>query len=197
MSDEQSKSWMSCLGWGCLTVVVVSVLGIGGCVYWVYQGGKGAHTVAESYLTAVDEGRYEDAFATLGADFTDGRDLAAFVAFEQSARAELGPCGSWKTRGTSFDRRNGRSVSLLRFVGECEGGPASVSMSLEQIEGTWVIQDIRYNDRGDEPANQVDLCPRCSGVVPPGARFCPSCGYEVHGTGAADVVETPVEESGE
>jgi len=200
MNEQDSRNWMSCLGWGCLTVVVVSVLGIGGCVAWVYQGGKGAHTAAESYLAAVEERRYEDAFATLGDGFTVDRDLTAFIAFENAARAELGSCGEWAARGTSFNRENGRSVSRLRFVGDCDNGAATVTFNLEEIDGEWVIQDIRYNEPPGEPVSRAGLCPECSGAVPPGARFCPRCGAKLDeadsDAGGDEVASHPAAEEG-
>ncbi|MEE4271552.1 MAG: zinc ribbon domain-containing protein [Thermoanaerobaculales bacterium] len=185
MEDSNARSWMSCLGWGCLAVVVVSVLAIGGCVAWVYQGGKGAHTVAETYLAAVEEGRFEDAFATLGAGFTVDRDLEAFIAFEKAARTELGNCGEWAARGTSFNREDGRSLSRLRFFGECDSGTATVSFSIEEVAGEWVIQDIRYNEPPGEPVDRAERCPGCAGAVPPGASFCPNCGAKLGEAGAA------------
>lgn len=173
MSDSEARNWMSCLGWGCLTVVVLTVLGIGGCVAFVFNEGKGAHTVAKTYLAAVDEGRYEVAFATLGTDFAESRGLDEFTAFEEAARAEFGDCGEWKTRGTTFNREDGRSVSSLTFHGECENGSVTASLALEEIDGTWVVQDIRYN----EPVGPVVMqCAGCGEVVPQGAKYCPECG---------------------
>lgn len=184
MADDDAKKWLSCLGWGCLAVVVIAALGIGGCVAFVYQGGKGAHTVAEAYLEAVDAGRYEEAFGRLGPGFADGIELTDFVAFEQEARAELGSCGSWRARGTGFDRRNGRSTSTLRYVGDCDSGAVTVSFRLEKINGVWLIQDIRYNEElGAEPPTVVG-CASCGRAAPPGAKFCPYCGAALQG-GAA------------
>jgi hypothetical protein len=184
MADEDSKKWLSCLGWGCLAVVVISALGIGGCVTFFYKGGSEAHSAANTYLEAVEVGDYEAAFVTLGPDFTERRGLEDFVAFEQAARAEMGSCGDWRMSGTSFNRESARSVALLTFQRMCDEGPVSVAFSLEKMESGWVIQDIRY----DEPVVPVvHVCVDCSAVVPPGANFCPLCGTEV-GT-ASDVLE--------
>ncbi|MCU0305818.1 MAG: hypothetical protein MUC56_17335 [Thermoanaerobaculales bacterium] len=195
MGDEGGQSWVSCLGWGCLAVVVIAVVGIGGCVAFVYKGGSDAHATAEAYLAAVDGGRWEEAFATLGPGFTADRGLADFVAFEQAARAELGGCGDWKMSGTSFNREEGRSVALLTFLGSCGGEPATVAFNLEKIDRRWLIQDIRYNEAPSRPV--IELCVECGGVLPPGSRFCPSCGAPVEPAGAPDEVPSPmVEDAG-
>jgi hypothetical protein len=178
MNESESKSWMSYVGWGCLIVTLVAVLGIGGCVAWVYRSSTDAHAVAEAYLAAVDAGNYDAAFQALGPDFTEDRGLSDFVAFEQAARAELGSCGDWTLSGTSFNRQDGNSVALLTFRGTCDDEPVTVSFSLEQLDRQWLIQDIRYN----EPMGPVlQICVDCGGVVPPGANFCPFCGAAADG----------------
>jgi hypothetical protein len=177
MGDEDRQSWASCLGWGCLAVAVIAVVGIGGCVAFFYKGGSDAQAAAESYLAAVDQGRWEEAFATLGPGFTAEHGLADFVAFEQAARAELGSCGEWQMSGTSFNREEGRSVALLTFLGSCGGEPTTAAFSLEKIDRRWLIQDIRYNEAPPRPV--IELCVECRGVLPPGSRFCPFCGAAV------------------
>lgn len=184
MSDSDAKSWLSCLGWGCLVLVVVSALGIGGCVTYFYKGGSGAHEVAQAYLAAVDEGRFDEAFETLGPDFTEERGVAEFVAFEQTARAEFGGCGDWRLRGTTFDREPGLTVSHLTFLGSCEDQPVTVAFSLEKLDDRWVIQDIRYNEQFESVEPMVEHCSDCGAEVPLDARFCPSCGARI---GAATV----------
>ena len=186
MADEDKKNWMSCLGWGCLVVVVVSVVGIGGCIAYVYKGGSGASEVAAAYLGSVDGGRYEEAFQALGPGFTDDRGLADFVAFEQAARAQMGACGAWRMSGTSFNRESGRTVALLSYQGSCDGGSLEAHFNLEQLEGQWVIQDIRYQEPG---VTVIPVCAKCGAVVPPGANFCAGCGAAVGG--GAIVEEDP------
>jgi len=178
MADEEKRNWMSCLGWGCLVVAVVSVLGIGGCLAYVYKGGSAAHSVANAYLESVDAGRYEEAFGTLGPAFTQDSSLAEFVAFEQAARAQMGACGDWRMSSTSINRKSGGSVALLTYQGSCAGGSIEATFNLEQVDRQWVIQDIRYNEPG-LPA--IAVCSHCGGAVPPGARFCPDCGTEIGG----------------
>lgn len=180
MADEDAKKWLSCLGWGCLAVVVISALGIGGCVAFLYKGGSDSHAAVNTYLEAVEAGDFESAFLTLGPGFTEQRGLEELVAFEQAARAEMGSCGEWRMSGTSFNRGEGRSEALLSYQRSCEGGPVSASFSLEQLDGQWVIQDIRYN----EPMRPVaQICAGCSDVIPPGARYCSHCGAEVGSEG--------------
>ena len=182
MADEEKTNWMSFLGWGCLIVVVVSVLGIGGCVAYVYKGGTGAQAAVDAYLESVDAGRYEEAFQALGPVYTEDRGLAEFVAFEQAARAQMRACGAWRMSGTSFNRESGRSVAMLTYQGSCDGGPVEVHFNLEQLDGQWVIQDIRYQEPG---LTVVPVCAECGAVVPPGANFCAGCGTAVGG-GAVD-----------
>lgn len=188
MTDENRRNWMSCLGWGCLAVVVLSVVGIGGCVAYLYKGGSAAHSVANAYLESVDAGRYEEAFESLGPGYTEDRGVAEFVAFEQAARAQMGACSDWRMSGTSFNREAGRSVALLTYQGSCDAGPIEITFNLEQIDGEWVIQDIRYNEPG---VQVIPVCADCGSVVPPGARFCPNCGAATGGGEAA--AEKPVE----
>ena len=176
MADEENRNWMSCLGWGCLIVVVVAVLGIGGCVAYVYKGGSGAHAAADAYLEAVDGGRYEEAFQALGPSYTAARELSEFVAFEQAARAQMGACGAWRMSGTSFNRESGRSVAILRYQGSCDGGQVEAVFNLEQLDGQWVVQDIRYQEPG---VTVVPVCAECGAVVPPGANYCAGCGAAV------------------
>jgi hypothetical protein len=176
MTDNDARNWISCLGWGCLAVVVISVLGIGGCVAFFYKGGSDAHAAANVYLAAVQAGDFEAAFATLGPEFTGARGLSDFVAFEQAARAELGSCGEWKMSGTSFNRESGRSMAQLTYRRTCESGPLVVAFNLEQIDGEWLIQDIRYNEALEA---RVERCAGCSAVVPTGAKFCAHCGAAI------------------
>jgi hypothetical protein len=194
MADEEKRNWMSCLGWGCLIVVVVSVIGIGGCVAYVYKGGSGAHAAADAYLESVDGGRYEEAFQTLGSTYTEDRGIAEFVAFEQAARAQMGACGAWRMSGTSFNRESGRSVAMLTYQGSCDGGSVEAHFSLEQSEGQWVIQDIRYQEPG---VTVIPVCAECGAVVPPGANFCAGCGTAVGGGAAADEDSSRRDESSE
>ena len=191
MTDENGRNWMSCFGWGCLAVVVLSVVGIGGCVAYVYKGGSAAHSVANAYLESVDAGRYEEAFQTLGPGYTEDRDLTEFVAFEQTARAQMGVCSDWRMSGTSINRESGRSVALLTYLGSCDAGPIEIAFNLEQVDRQWVIQDIHYNEPG---VSVIPICPDCGSVVPPGAKFCPNCGAEVGGGEAA--LEGPAESEG-
>lgn len=191
MSDDNGRNWMSCLGWGCLALVVLSILGIGGCVAYLYKGGSAAHTIANAYLESVDGGRYEEAFESLGPGFVEDRGLGEFVAFEQAARAQMGVCGDWRMIGTSFNRESGRSVALLTYRGSCDRGPIEVAFNLEKLDRQWVIQDIRYREPG---VAVVPVCDACGDVVPPGARFCPNCGQEI---GAGDsAMEDPVDDGG-
>jgi hypothetical protein len=183
MADDEKKNWMSCLGWGCLIVVVVSVVGIGGCVAYFYKGGSAAHAAADAYLESVDAGRYDEAFQALGPAYTEDRGLAEFVAFEQAARAQLGTCGGWRMSGTSFNRESGRSQALLRYLGSCDGGSIEAVFNLEQLDGRWVIQDIRYQEPG---ATVIPTCDQCGAVVLPGAKFCANCGAPVGGGAAAE-----------
>lgn len=189
MSDSESKSWMSTLGWGCLILVVIAVLGIGSCVAYLYRSGSDAKGVAEAYLAAVDGGDYEAAFELLGPAFTEDRGVADFVAFEQEARAELGSCGGWAVIGTSFNRDNGRAVALLTFRGTCDDEATTVAFNIENVADEWLIQDIRYNEL---LGPVLQICDDCGAVVPPGARFCPSCGAAVEGDeGGAEGHEAP------
>jgi hypothetical protein len=173
MADDDAKKWLSCLGWGCLAILVISALGIGGCVAFFYKGGSAAHETASRYLEAVQAGEYETAFGTLGPEFTESRSLEEFVAFEQAAQVGMESCGEWRMSGTNFNRESGRSVALLTFQRMCGEGPVNVGLALEDSDGGWVIQDIRYND----PAGPVmQVCADCSAMVPPAANFCPVCG---------------------
>lgn len=189
MADEDAKKWLSCLGWGCLAVVVISVVGIGGCVAFLYQGGSEAHAVANAYLDAVEAGDFETAFLSLGPEFTERRGMEELVAFEQAARAEMRSCGEWQMGGTSFNRESGRSMAQLTYRRMCDEGPVTAAVSLEQVDGEWVIQDIRYN----EPVGPVvEVCAGCSAVIPPGANYCPVCGTAV-GDGAEDSEQPKIE----
>jgi hypothetical protein len=190
MADDDAKKWLSCLGWGCLAIVVISVLGIGGCVAFFYKGGTDSHAVAKAYLDAVEIGDYDAAFLTLGPEFTERRSLDELVAFEQAARSETGSCGEWRMSGTSFNRENGRSQALLSFQRSCESGPMTISFMLEQVESGWVIQDIRY---GEPVAPVISVCTGCSMAVPPGAKFCPSCGTEIGGETGDDELPSDLE----
>ena len=182
MADEDSKNWISCLGWGCLAVLVIAVLGIGGCVAFFYKGGSDAHAVVDAYLDAVEAGDFDTAFLSMGPGFTEQRGLSEFVAFEQAARAELGSCGEWRLSGTSFNRDSGRSMAQLTYGRMCDNGPVTAAVSLEKVDGEWLIQDIRYN----EPVQPVfEVCAECAAVIPPGANFCPLCGTAVR-DGAED-----------
>ncbi len=189
MSDDNGRNWMSCMGWGCLALVVLSILGIGGCVAYLYRGGSAAQAVADAYLEAVDAGRYEEAFEYLGSRYTEGQGIGEFVAFEQASRAQMGACGDWRNSGTGFNRDLSQSAVQLTYQGSCEKGPIEVAFKLEQVEGSWVIQDIGYHEPG---VAVIPVCVACGDVVPPGARFCPNCGQEV---GAADSAteEPPVD----
>jgi hypothetical protein len=183
MTDDTGRKWLSCFGWGCLAAVVIAVVGIGGCVAYIYKGGSDAHAVADSYLAAIDEGRYEDAYATLGPKLGGDRELGDFVAFEQAARSALGACRDWKMRGTSFNREGDRTVASLTYVGSCDSGAAKVALGLEKIDGSWLIQDIRY---GDPPPPAAARCTECGRDVPAGANFCPFCGAAVGSVADAD-----------
>ncbi len=191
MADDERKNWMSCLGWGCLVVLVVSILGIGGCVAYVYKGGSAAHSVTVAYLESVDAGRYEEAFANLGPTYTEDRGLSEFVAFEQEARARIGTCGEWRMSGTNFNRELDRSIALLTYLGSCDGGPIEVAFSLEKLDGQWVIQDIRYSEPG---VSEIPTCTDCGTAVPPAAKFCPNCGSAVGGNEVS--LDEPVESNG-
>ena len=57
-----------------------------------------------------------------------------------------------------------------------------VTFSLAQDDKQWVIQDIRYNESG---APVIPACADCGTVLPPEARFCPSCGSEIDGAEVA------------
>ena len=194
MADEEKKNWMSCLGWGCLIVVVLSVLGIGGCLAYVYKGSTAAHSVGNAYLESVDAGRFEEAFQTLGPLFTEEHRLADFVAFEQAARTQMGVCGAWRMSGTSINRESGRSVAVLTYQGSCDGGPIEVAFNLEQIDRQWVIQDIRYREPG---ASVIPTCAECGEVVLPDANFCASCGSAVGGSETTHVDSAGDDESPE
>ena len=153
MADEDRKNWMSCLGWGCLVVAVVSVLGIGGCLAYVYKGGSAAHSVANAYLESVDAGRYEEAFGTLGPVYTEDRGLAEFVAFEQAARAQMGACGDWRMSGTSINRESGRSVALLTYRGSRSAATAGVWC--RRVPGSAPIADRRSAAVTRRPKNRM------------------------------------------
>lgn len=173
MADTDSKSWMSCLGWGCLTVVVLAVAGIGGCVWLAYKGGSDAHQTVESYLQAVAEGRFEEAYGLLGPQFTNDHQLGDFTAFEQAARHDLGSCSVWRLAGTALNRDQGRSTAVLTYRLDCERGPVEAVFNLERSAEGWLIQGLGYREPG---AAAVPTCPACGVVVPPAARYCPSCG---------------------
>ena len=173
MTDTDAKSWMSCLGWGCLALVVLAVAGIGGCVWLAYKGGSDAHQTVESYLQAVAEGRFEEAYGLLGPQFTVDHRLDDLIAFERSARHELGSCPAWRLAGTSLNRESGRSTAVLTYRLDCEGGPVEAVFNLERGAEGWLIQGVGYREPG---AATLPTCPACGSVVPAGARYCPSCG---------------------
>jgi hypothetical protein len=178
MTDDNSKSWLSCLGWGCLTVVVLAVLGIGGCVGYLYQQGSGARSTTDAYLENLDLGRFEEAYGQLGSEFTDEHGLSEFIAFEQAAQQRYGDCGERRLSGTNMNREPGRAVTVLTYYAECDGAPLEVVFTLERVEGEWVIQGVRYH----EPEMMVPvICDGCGTVHPPGAKFCSNCGAALGG----------------
>ena len=183
MADSDSKSWMSCLGWGCLTVVVLAVAGIGGCVWIAYKGGSDAHQTAESYLQAVADGRFGEAYGLLGPQFTGDHQLDDLIAFERSARHELGSCPDWRLAGTALNRESGRSTAVLTYRLDCERGPAEAVFNLERGPAGWLIQGLGYREPG---AATLPSCPACGAVVPTGARYCPSCGAALAGAPSTD-----------
>jgi hypothetical protein len=173
MSDGESRSWLGCLGWGCLIVVVIAIVGIGGCVFVLYRGTAGASTVTDLYLESVVDGRWEEAYEQLGPVFRNDNRLEDFVAFEQAARHELGRCDSSQHRGISLDHREGRTLATLTYRLQCEKGAARVVFTVEKVEDAWLIQGVRY---GEADAAPFPTCTECDGVLPPGSRFCPYCG---------------------
>jgi hypothetical protein len=180
---------MTCFGWGCLAAVVLAGLGIGSCVAVVYRGGSAAHDVATAYLEAVEAGRFEEAFSVLGPEAGAARDVDGFVAFERANRAAFGDCSEWRLGGTSLNREAGRSAATVRYRADCATGPIEVAFVVEQIDGEWLIQDIRYREPNDPLP--VATCAECGGVLPPGSRFCPLCGTAVAPTEGSEPTAPP------
>lgn len=176
MVEDEKKSWMSCLGWGCVTVLVLSVLGVGGCVFVLYRGTAGAGTVTDRYLESVAGGRFEDAYSLLGSEYSSSHDLSSLVAFEQAARHELGLCESSRQRGLAMNHVDGRTKATMTYVLRCENGTTEVVFTVEKINDEWVIQGIRY---GEAEEALTPTCSDCGTVLIPGARFCADCGAAV------------------
>jgi hypothetical protein len=142
----------------------------------LYRGTAGASTVTDLYLESVAGGRFEDAYALLGTQYSSKHDLGSLVAFEQAARHELGLCEPSRQRGLAVNHVDGRTEATMTYVLRCENGTTEVVFTVEKIDDEWVIQGIRYGE-AEEPV--IPTCADCGSVLTPGAQFCASCGAAV------------------
>jgi hypothetical protein len=135
--------------------------------------------VAEAYLAAVQDGRFDDAHGMLGDDFSEAREPAELAAFEQTVRQGFGSCEEPQLRGTQIDRVPGKSITVLNYLLSCQEAQSLVVFTIEKTNAGWVIQGVRYQDQKSAAPFE---CVACGTTVAKGARFCSNCGSPVDPT---------------
>ncbi|MEZ5410792.1 MAG: hypothetical protein R2761_22380 [Acidimicrobiales bacterium] len=105
---------------------------IGGCSYWVYSLAKGPIDAVNSYVAALDEGRYDDAYDGLCTTTRQTVSLQQFQADNSAAP---------RISGYTFASVAAATGQLTRVEGtvDIDGSPVAATYGLQRENGDWKI----------------------------------------------------------
>ncbi|MDH4077580.1 MAG: hypothetical protein OEW29_16745, partial [Acidimicrobiia bacterium] len=108
------------------------VLLIGGCSYWVYSLAKGPIDAVNTYVAALDEGRYTDAYDGLCGTTRQTVTLQDFQADNSAAP---------RISGYTFASVAAKTGQLTRVEGtvDIDGSPVATTFGLRRESGDWKI----------------------------------------------------------
>lgn len=135
----EKKSRKGCL-WTILAIVLLAVLGIGGCVFVVVRAVKGPVDASNDYFAAVVDNRPQDAIALLDPSpscFGEGRG-AAFDDLRQSRPR------NYTLLTSSVESFNGETTGVVSGSMTSDAGQFRVVIDLNKRGDDWLICGYRF-----------------------------------------------------
>lgn len=134
------KSRKGCL-WAVLGVVLLAVLGVGGCVFLVFQTVRGPVDATNDYFAAVVDNRPEDGIAILDpAEECFGENRAAEFADLRRSRP-----ASYIFLTTSVETFNGQTTGVVTGTMTTGAGDYRVVVNLNKRGDNWLICGYRFS----------------------------------------------------
>lgn len=172
-TDTQPKKRHGCFYHGCLTIIVLVLVAVGGCLF-LYQYGKATITpVVEAFLTAAEGGNYDQAYAMTGSEWKQKISRNEFPKLFMVVHNALGARQSLSMSGIRMQAGTFGSIALANYTATYDKGEAELSFTLKKQDGQWQIVGLFYNS---PKLAESFKCPNCGAIDVFDAKFCAKCG---------------------
>jgi hypothetical protein len=178
MSQEgQERRKHGCFYYGCLTVLMLVLLGAAAGVGVYFYGRAQFGPMCEQYLALVEKGDYRAAYDSLGPQWRKGDTFEDYEKFEKAVRVKLGSCRTKKITNVDVSARSGRDTyAQITYDATFENGGGVITFTILKEQGGWLIEGVHY----DSPILETLLkCPSCGAPLRGWVKFCPECGKPV------------------
>ena len=175
--DARERRKHGCFYYGCLTVMVLVLLGIAAGAGIYFYGRARFGPMCERYLGLVEQGDYRAAYDSLGPQWRKADTFEDYEKFEKAARAKLGACRSRKLTGVDLSARAGRDTyAKVTYDATFENGDGAIVFTILKEEGGWLIEGVHY---GSPLLATLLTCASCGAELKGWVKFCPKCGKPV------------------
>lgn len=163
---------------GCFKVGCLIAAGFFGIIVLVgvlifMKGKRELEPVAEKYLVAVENEKYDAAWAMVGESWRSAQSGEGFIAFEKAVRAKLGALKEKSMTGVHISSNSSGTTARIVYSAEFENGSATMTFTMSKPGDAWLIEGVRY----DSPLlRSLANCPKCGKGIALGATFCSGCG---------------------
>jgi hypothetical protein len=185
--SEPTEKKHGCLFYGCVGGIGLVLLFVGGGVALYFYGIRTITPVVETYLTHIDGGDYQGAYALVSSEWKKTATLQQFTDFEKSMRGTLGACQSKALTGVFIQSHNTSATARVSYNAQFANGPATLTFTLAKENGQWLVQGLVYNS---DLLSKATTCPHCGTANKTPGNFCSNCGKPLR---APAERETPAE----
>jgi hypothetical protein len=172
--DSTQDSQRGCFFYGCITVVILVVVGglIAGGIF--YYAKSNVEPYCESYLSLVQQQKYEEVYSNLAPGWKNAQTLEQYIEFEKGIARYIGNIKDKTMMNVNIQSTGGGTVAEIVYDAEYSiAKNVKLTFTLVSSGDIWLVQGLYYG--APELANPK-TCPKCKGKAGLMVKFCPSCG---------------------
>lgn len=159
-------------------IILIAGLGVLGFFFKAKGFGSGASSFkyapyCESYLNAVQRGRYREAYAMIAPEWQEKQSGKQFRNFHSSLRDIIGTMYSKKIISEEEkDSSNGKMVVVVYLADFTQAEQTRITFTLFNKGGTWKVAGANYQN---PKLMQFFPCPECGTLRNIMKKQCPKC----------------------